>query len=119
MRTRLITSRRSFIAGSAALLAAPSIVRASTASCATYIGPVATGCALADTFSEAPVVPVVAQDQATKYINVCQQQLMPGNTTSLFSRSPCFLRDTPPWIQIVLPTWYVRERPSDAGHVWR
>ncbi len=119
-RGKLMTSRRSFIRGSAALLASPSIVRAAGGSVPPYIGPVATGCALADSIGAQPAAPVIGNVAGTAGVCIPQTSTVYG-TTSL-SRTPCVMMDTPSTIQVVVPTWYVSapyspDRCGDSNEV--
>lgn len=107
MRRKLITSRRSFIHGSAALLASSGIARSAGTSgtIAPYIGPVATGCALADSYAVQNAIPVIQSVYGAP--GVCVPQTSAVYATSSLSRTPCVMMDSPATIQVVVPTWYV------------
>jgi hypothetical protein len=101
-------SRRSFIRGSAALLASSRMARADTGVCAPYIGPVATGCALADSYTSVYGTPQI--ETVNGALGVCVPQISTVQATSSLSRTPCVMMEDPSiakTIQIVLPTWYV------------
>jgi hypothetical protein len=105
MTNKLVSSRRHFISGSAAFLSAPAIARAAGTSVAPYIGPVATGCALADacTATTSPTI----QNSYTQNVCVATVTSTVANAVSSLSRTPCVMMDAPSTIQIVVPTWYV------------
>jgi hypothetical protein len=105
VRGKLVTSRRNFIHGSAALLASSSLARAAGGSVTPYIGPVATGCALADGYTVQNAAPVIGTVYGAS--GVCVPQTSAVYATSSLSRTPCVMMDTPSTIQVVVPTWYV------------
>jgi hypothetical protein len=115
MHVRAGASRRSFIGGSAALLASSRIPRAFGGSLNPYIGPVATGCALADSYAGQYTTPAIQNVYGAP--GVCVPQASAVYATSSLSRTPCVMMDTPPTIQIVVPTWYV-DYPYGPNRCW-